>query len=317
MTTILILLFSLLALLFLAAFFAYYIVFHVPRKKTLNPRVLLPGAEYDVFADRILRSVDRALEIEYEEVLIRSHDGLKLYGRYYETRKGAPLQILFHGYKSMAIRDFSGGLPVALNNGFNVLLVDQRAHGKSSGSFLSFGIHEREDCLDWVKYAVERFGPEVQILLFGISMGAATVLMSADLGMPENVRGIIGDCGYTSPADIIRRVMRDRQLPVAPLYLLLSLGAEVFGRLDLEAGALDALRHTGIPVLLIHGEDDHFVPCEMSRAMFGVCSSDVTLITVPGAGHGLSSLVDKQFYWDSVSDFTDRVLGASAPQQAE
>jgi len=308
MNTVLIILASLLGALFLAAFFAYSCAFYVPRKKTLNPRQVLRGEQYEEYADRILSCIDRALLLEYEEVRITSRDGLTLFGRYYESRPGAPLEIQFHGYRSMALRDFSGGLPQALESGRNVLLVDQRAHGKSSGHFLSFGIREKEDCLDWVNYAVERFGPDLRILLFGISMGAATVLMASDLDMPENVKGIIADCGYTTPAAIIRKVIKDRHLPETLTFLLVSLGAEVFGHLDPETGALDALRHTSIPVLLIHGEDDLFVPCEMSRELFGVCSSDVTLITVPGAGHGLSFMVDEKFYKDSIRAFAEKVL---------
>lgn len=227
---------------------------------TINP---LTHAPYREAMTQMVRTV---LALPYEDVWIRSDDGLHLHGKYYAGRPGAPVQIMMHGYKSGAERDFCGGAQIAVQGGYHVLLVDQRAHGKSEGRCLTFGIQERYDCRAWVNYALGRFGADTKILLYGVSMGAATVLMAGGLNLPRNVVGIVADCGYSSPAAIIRKVIRDQHLPIFPVYQLIRLGGKLFGGFDLESATVtDALAHCDIPVLLIHGGDDRFVPCDIAH----------------------------------------------------
>ena len=122
--------------------------------------------------------------------------------------------------------------------------------------------------------------------------------------------GIIADCPYSSPEAIIRKVCReDMHLPPAMAMPFIRLGARLFGHFDLrEASALEAVQHTHIPILLLHGEDDRFVPCDMSREIFDVCGGDKTLITFPGAGHGLSYIVDIENYSKAVSSFVNQCM---------
>ena len=143
-------------------------------------------------------------KVPYEQVYITSFDGTKLAARYYHLSDSAALQIQFHGYRSTAVRDFSGGFQLAQKMGRNLLVVDQRASGKSEGTTICFGIKEKYDCLEWIKYALERFG-DIPIMLTGVSMGGATVLMASELDLPENVKCIVSDCPYTSPYEIIAR----------------------------------------------------------------------------------------------------------------
>ena len=166
--------------------------------------------------------------------------------------------ILFHGYRSMALRDSAGGYILAKKAGFNVLAIDQRAHGRSGGCVISFGIQERRDCLCWVQYLSTRFGEETPLILSGLSMGAATVLMSTDLPLPENVVGIMADCPYDSPAAIIQKVAKEQGYPPKLVYPFVYLGAMLFGRFRLtETTALEAVRDCKIPILLMHGENPH------------------------------------------------------------
>ena len=235
----------------------------------------------------MLRNIDRLLETPYERVTVRSHDGLKLAGKYYEGAPGAPLMLFFHGYRSTAERDGSGGFQLCREKGWHILMVDQRAHGESEGDTITFGVRERLDCLAWARYAARRF--DVPMFLWGISMGAATVLMTSDLPLPSQVKGIIADCGYDSPEDILRDTMRRWHYPQFPTWQLTRLGARLFGGLDVkECSALDSLRRTRVPVLLVHGEGDNVVPCEMADALRDACASKVELLRVPGAGHGMS-----------------------------
>ena len=242
--------------------------------------------------------------ITAEDVFINSFDGLKLHGRYYHAKDGAPLDIQFHGYNGNAMRDFCGGNKISRESSHNSLLIDQRAHGMSRGKTISFGINERKDCLSWVRYAVERFGEDTEIVLSGVSMGAATVLMASDLGLPKNVKAIVADCGYSSPKAIINKVMRDSGLPDKLMYPFVWLGAMVFGKFNLtESSAVSAVSESDVPILIIHGGADDFVPCYMAEEIYKACRSEKKLLIVPGAGHGMSYLVDKDLYEKTVKDF--------------
>jgi fermentation-respiration switch protein FrsA (DUF1100 family) len=225
------------------------------------------------------------------------------------VRDGAPLQIQMHGYRGHALRDFCGGNKLAREAGLNTLVVDQRAHGKSEGHTISFGINERWDCLQWAEYAAQRW-PGVPISLAGISMGAATVLMASDLPLPEEVKGIIADCGYSSPRAIIKHVCWSLPKPFRIFYPFTSLSAELFGHFDPDAGsALGAVSNTTLPILLIHGEADGFVPCDMSREIAAACVSKVRLETFPGADHGVSYLSDPERYGRIVKEFLESCGG--------
>ncbi len=288
---------------------AYYTAFYAPRGPVEDHYRLPTGARDDREKNRMLSLIREMDAIPYERVFITAHDGVRLSARYYHVKDGAPLQIQFHGYRGTGVRDFSGGNKLAREMGFNTLLVDQRAHGRSGGHTITFGVRERYDCLSWTDYAVERFGPNVTIFLAGVSMGAATVLMASELPLPGNVAGIIADCPYTSPEAIIEKVCRDKKIPPSLGMPLLRLGARACGRFDLRAAsALEAVRHTEIPILLIHGEADSFVPCDMSRELHDACAGPAWLLTVPGAGHGLSYIVNTGAYARAVESFTGMCL---------
>lgn len=302
--TIFILLVLFLLLMFGAAWFAYSISFYSPFSRRVTPEEPLKGDQYDAVSEHIFRMSHIMEKIPYEEVTIRSHDGLTLYGRYYHVRDGAPIEILFHGYRSHPFRDCSGGHALSRKMGFNALVVDQRAHGKSEGKTISFGIQERYDLLNWVQYCVKRFGKDTPMILSGLSMGAATVLMASDLDLPDNVKAIIADSPYSTPAAIIEKVCKDEKYPVAVCRPFLHLGAWIYGGFRLNAtSAKAAVSKATVPILLIHGEADHFVPCSMTHEIAAVCASPVTVQTYPEAGHGLCYMTDPRRYERDVCDF--------------
>jgi fermentation-respiration switch protein FrsA (DUF1100 family) len=213
------------------------------------------------------------------------------------------MEIMFHGYRGNAERDLCGGVARAFALGHNVLIVDHRASGTSDGHVISFGINEKKDCLRWLDFALEHYGKDRKIMLTGISMGAATVMMAGGCDLPENVVYILADCGYSSPREIIRKVIRDMKLPMM-LYPFIRLGAILFGRFDPEeCSPIEAVTRCRVPLILIHGEADDFVPCEMSRKVFDACASQKKFVTIPGAGHGLAFPTDKEGYLKALADF--------------
>ena len=249
------------------------------------------------------------LEVPFEEVSITSHDGLKLTGKYYHVCDGAPLEIQCHGYKGNALRDFSGSWQMAKAAGHNVLLINQRCHGGSEGHTITFGILERRDVLGWIDYASNRFG-NVPILLSGVSMGAATVLMVSGMDLPKNVKGIIADCPYDAPSNIIKKVLgQDMGMPVKIVYPLIRMGGMLYGKFNLNADSpMNAVKKSAVPILLIHGDDDRFVPYEMGCNVHAAAPEKVEFHTITGAGHALNYVTDPEGYTKIVNDFYERVL---------
>ena len=281
-------------------------VFYVPRKKSESPdKIMLPEGEiYEPYHSLMKKWILEARSFPHEDFYIKSHDGLTLHAKYFEYAPDAVTEIMFHGYKGSAERDLSGGIQRCFALGRNVLLVDQRTSCGSEGNVISFGINEHRDCLAWIDFAVNHFGSDVKIVLTGISMGASTVLMAAGKPLPENVVGVLADCGFSSPKKIIQKCAKDENYPVKLIYPFIKLGAKIFGHFDLEKySPLEAMKTCKVPVIFFHGEADAFVPCDMSREMYEACTTPKKLVTIPDAGHGLVYLVDNQKYFQSVLDF--------------
>ena len=297
-----------------AVYGIYLFGFYSPRgRQNDDHHILINFSSRDQY-DRSIALIDRMRARPFERVHTLSYDGLKLAGRYYHVRDGAPLAILFHGYRGTPSRDFCGGADLCLSMGLNVLLVEERAHCSSEGHTITFGVKERCDVLSWVNYAVERFGPEVRILLTGISMGGGTVLMASGMNLPANVRGIIADCPFTSPAEIIMEFGRAKKLPMKLAFPLAGLAARVFGGFSLTAAdATEAVKRTTVPILIIHGEADSLVPCGMSARIREANPEMVTRYTFPGADHGLSYIVDTPRYTGLVKDFCERIFPEQGP----
>lgn len=293
-----------------ASYFCYRLAFSVP-KQSREALFEMPDTEqYAPYSAEARQMISDALEIPYKEAVVTSYDGLRLFGKCYIASADAPWLIMLHGYRSGAERDFCGGLKFGIDSGFNVLLVDQRAHGKSEGKCLTFGIKERYDCLTWINYVISQAGGSCKIALYGMSMGAATVLMAAGSELPKNVACIVADCGYTSPKAIIKKVIREMHYPVFPTYALVRLGGMLFGGFDIEEySAVQAMEKCDIPVLFIHGDDDRFVPCDMGRENHRHCRAEgKKLLIVPNAGHGMSYMSDKKAYLGTVSEFLKNAL---------
>ena len=290
----------------LAALVCFLLVFYSPKRKPL------PDGEYDIpkgeiyeeFRTEMVNWQKSLKTLKCEEMEIRSRDGLILRGKYYEYEKGAPLEIMFHGYRGSAERDLSGGVERCFAIGRNALIIDQRAHGRSDGHVITFGIRERKDCLSWINYARERFGSEIKIIITGVSMGAATVMLAAGEELPENVVCVLADCGYTSANEIIKKIIREMHLPCEISYFFVKLGAKIFGGFDLEeTSPIEAMKKCKIPVIFIHGDTDEFVPFEMSERLYEACSAEKQLVSIPGAGHGIAYPINKELYLKALSDF--------------
>lgn len=250
-------------------------------------------------------------EHDARDVAITSFDGLTLRGKWVSAEHPRATIILVHGYRSHYLSDFGGIFQKYHDLGLNLLLIRQRAHGESEGKYITFGVRERMDVLRWIEYHNRTFG-KGDVFLGGMSMGAATVTYAAGETLPENVRGITADCGFTSPADIIGRVIRtDFHLPPKPVLPLLELYARLIAGFSLfQCSSAQSGRSAKTPILMIHGKADALVPWQMAQAGYDAYAGEKELILVEGAGHGMSYLTEPERLTCALIRFFERNLTA-------
>lgn len=296
-----------LTLFFIGDYHIYHSVFCYPLKQHPGEYDIPDSQLYHPYREKMKNCIDDMQSIPFMELHVTSKDGKKLYGKLYRFHADAPLIIFFHGYHGRAEWDGYGIFRICKTHGINLLMVDQRAHGNSAGNAITFGIRERFDCKAWADYAAKNLAENADIFLAGVSMGASSVMMASELKLPGNVRGIISDCGYTSPKAIICRMIRQMHLPVAPAYFLTRLGACIFGHINLEAAsALDAVKKSQLPILFIHRKKDSVVPIAMNDELYQNCSGKKDRLLVDHADHANCSMTDYDAYEAAVLRFIER-----------
>lgn len=303
---ILIVVISALALVLLTSYICFRMAFYSKNKPlTEKDYYKLPNdPTFKTFEKEILNDITEVMKYPFKEYKIKSFDGLTLYARYFEYDPNAPMEIMFHGYRGNSTRDLSTGVKRAFICKRNALLVDQRASGKSEGHVISFGIKERLDCLEWAKFASKEFGEDKKIIITGISMGAATVLMASSLDLPKNVIGVLADCGYNKPEDIIKKVIIDMKLPPKIFYPFIKLGARLYGKFNIEeTSPYECVQKSKLPIIFFHGGKDSLVPCDMSIKLYNACISEKKLVTIEDAEHGISYLANPEKYVDELNKF--------------
>ena len=241
------------------------------------------------------------VEIPYEEVNIQSYDLLRLHGYLYKNPKSDEVVIMFHGYRGGPHRDFSGGAYEMIKMNKNVILVDERAHGKSKGHSITFGRKEQYDVLNWINYARSRFGQDIKITLVGISMGGAIVLFAADK-VDKNVK-IIADAPYSREKDIILYTMKQMKLPANFLYPFVHLASVIYSHARLVDDAVNNVANSQSKILIIHGTGDSIVPYQSSERVYLANKNRVQYELFEGAEHGISYLVDTERYRKIINDF--------------
>ncbi|GHV02323.1 alpha/beta hydrolase [Spirochaetia bacterium] len=270
----------------------------------------------DVQSEAALREPKLWLDtMPCEDVNIRSRDGLTLGGYYLERTKRAGTVIIAHGYTTRA-KGFSSFAQYFYEQlGYNVLLPNARGYGNSEGKYIGFGWQERLDYLDWIDWVKTRTGTAgtARIVLFGVSMGAATVMMTGGEALPPEVKAIIEDCGYTSVEDeLIYQGKTTFHLNLtgnSPLFKAINRQAEKhLGYSFKEASSLEQVKKIKVPTLFIHGEADTFVPTKMVYPLYEACAAPKELYVVPGAGHGKACQTDPAEYEKRVSQFLEKYV---------
>lgn len=242
--------------------------------------------------------------VEAATVRVTSGDGLWLAGRYYENPGSHRWAIVIHGYHGSSA-NMTGYAQRYYDAGYQVLAPDLRASGGSEGRYLGMGWLDRADILAWID-CILQWDPEARIVLHGISMGAATVMMTAGETTPDAVCAFVEDCGYTSVWDIFALEMREvLHLPVFPLLYTANAVAQVRAGYDFHAAsAVEQVTKCEKPMLFIHGNLDDFVPFEMMQTLYDAKPGEnKQMLVAAGAGHGQAALVLGEEYWAQVFAF--------------
>ncbi len=275
-------------------------------------------------SDRILRRApedseaiklraERALLLPHERLSLRSDDSLMLRACFFPGERSDICAICVHGYRSSGLRDHASTLCGYLCRGVSVLLPDCRAHGESEGRVIGFGWSDRLDLEKWCAAVRERL-PGCRIILHGVSMGSAAALCAA-ADHPPGLAGVVADCPYSDALEVFRHVTRKYlHLPCFPFLDLTLLLARVFcGFRVKDCSPVASAPRITVPVLLIHGENDSFVPTEMSHRIYDACRCPKRLLIVPGAEHGVSGKIAPRAYWSAV----DSLLNLISVENAE
>lgn len=276
----------------------------VRSKAKVEDTMKMAGTDWSQYFEGIEKDRDWLWAHEHEAVSITARDGLKLAGTLFPVENARGTVLCLHGYTSCGKQDYTSLARYYMENGFQILLTDHRAHGESEGTYIGFGILDRFDALKWIEFLNARFGEDVKILVQGTSMGAATALMLTGLELPKNVVGVVSDCAFSSPWEVFKSVLKSwYHLPAFPLMHITSLISRKLAGYDFrECDAREEVKKSKVPILLIHGSKDTFVPTWMCEEIYKNCpKADMQIIE--GASHAESFYKDPELYKKKLQEF--------------
>ena len=288
---------------FISTFIAYKKAFTNPKSRKVQN---IDNTPYKAYKEFIGKQKELYEAYKKEPISVNSKDNLTLRGVYIENKIKDKIVIIFHGYKSNGESDILMSYDF-LKLGYSAIVVDQRGHGKSDGKYIGMGILERYDVLTWIDYAIDRFGENIEILLNGISMGAATVMMASELVKSKQVKGIVADCGFSSCYDEVRYCLR--KLPSFPIMQIVNLYSRIFAKYDMkETTSAKSLANSEIPILLVHGKKDDFVPCDNLEKCYNASKSKIKdSICFENAIHASSYADNSKQYDVKVEKFLEKI----------
>lgn len=245
----------------------------------------------------------------YSDEYITSFDGLKLHA--YKVINKTPSDkwaITVHGYTSEGL-NMSSYAKKYYDMGYNILIPDLRGHASSEGDYIGMGWDDRLDVISWINSIIKN-DKNAEIVLHGVSMGAATVTMASGEDLPNNVKAIIADCGYTSVWDEFAYQLKALfSLPEFPILDASNIITKLRAGYNLKDGScIDQVKKSTTPILYIHGDKDDFVPYYMMKELYDATNSEKEMLTIKDAEHAKSSEVDPKTYWTTIYNFTNKYV---------
>lgn len=294
---------GLIVLYFVATLIAYFKTFTNPKSRKMQN---VDNSPYKSYKEYFVKRREIFDTYKKEDISIKSRDNLTLRGIYVENEIKDKIVIIFHGFKSKGDSDILFSYDF-YKLGYSLIIVDQRAHGKSDGKYIGMGILERYDVLEWIKYAINRFGDNISILLGGTSMGSATIMMASELIKDKQVKGIVADCGFSSCYDEVRFCLR--KLPSFPIMHTINLYSRLFAKYDMKkVTSKKSLENSKIPLLITHGKNDTFVPCNNAEICYNASKSEIKeMYFFDDSIHATSYADHSEEYDKRVRDFLNKI----------
>ena len=237
---------------------------------------------------------------------MRSFDGRTMAADFYPNGESARVVILMHGWRSRNWWDYGAAFERLYRAGYAILSVSERASGQSEGEYVTFGVHEHRDLCGWIDLTAERLGKDVKIALFGVSMGAAAVLLATGNALPKTVRCAVSNCSYTT-AEALFKSMTHGFLPLSRRLVDLELRRKANASFY-DARPIDAVRRSTTPTLFVHGDADTLVPQAMCKELYDACTAEKAMWIAHGAGHGEAGHVDPDGYAAAVLPFLEKYM---------
>ncbi len=266
-----------------------------------------------LFGEARMRDVyDWYMGAERQELCINSHDGLKLYATAISADVDLPrgTVLMFHGYRSSCVRDLGVQMKLLHEQGYNLLVADQRSHGRADGKYICYGVLERRDVLLWCEEAKKLFGRELPIAFMGLSMGAATVLMASGIVDMEdqNVRCVVADCPFSSPWNIVSHVMLTKHhIKPKPIIYAVDVWCRIIAKFSLrQTSSAESVARSHLPALVFHGKEDAYVPPAHSDEIKAAAPERIELVKIDGAEHAEALFFDEKFYTEKLLAFLDK-----------
>ncbi len=272
----------------------------------------ISGCDNSHHGDFLKNNLEWVENYGYEKHYIISDRGQKLTGYLMKAEEESKKYVFAaHGYRSYGKKEFSGVAQYYLKNGFNVFFPDHVASGESEGTHCTFGHYETMDCLKWLSYLKDNFGSDIEIILHGVSMGAATVMMmSAEKSLPENVKATVADCGFSTAEELFE--FKLKALGVPQKSLIKAVNTVNKRRLGFDFYSLrpiDSVRSASVPMMFIHGDKDALVPSYMATQLYESCGSEKKeILIVEGADHAQSFMTGGEGYIKALGTFLSDIF---------
>ena len=237
-------------------------------------------------------------------VSLKSQDDLNLHAAYIDQNSHIYM-IMVHGYRGDGASIISP-IKQMKKAGYNLLIPDLRGHGFSEGDYIGMGWDDREDIIQWIDYLLSK-DPHASIILYGVSMGGATVMDVAGEKLPHQVKAIIEDCAYTSVWDIFKAQIDMNNIESEVALHMASLVTKIRAGYYLEdVRPIEQVKKSQTPMLFIHGAEDNFVPFSMVNELYNAATCPKEKLVIQGAGHANSCSVNSELYYQTIFRFIEK-----------